>query len=146
MSSIKQACVEEAEQGFAPPRIVNCAGKPKSGKVMEKVTAAVLMTRREATAEASLARRRDWRKLGAPIAAMIRITATTSSNSISENPLCLRMNSPQASVSVGGRGPGGVGRHGFVPADGSNSVPIILFESENAEKVILLKRWETRMA
>src|SRR6266550_4110681 len=53
---------------------------------MEKVTAAVLITRREATAEASLARRRDLRKLGTAIAAMIRITATTSSNSIKEKP------------------------------------------------------------
>src|SRR5467141_1117300 len=71
--------------------------------------AAVLITRREATAEASLARRRDLRKLGTAIAAMIRITATTRSNSIKENPLWLRMNTPQASSSVGGRGPGGVG-------------------------------------
>src|SRR6266576_4209359 len=39
---------------------------------------------------------------------MIRITATTSSNSIKEKPLWLRMNTPQASASVGGRGPGGV--------------------------------------
>src|SRR6266513_560568 len=75
---------------------------------MEKVTAAVLITRREATAEASLARRRDLRKLGTAIAAMIRITATTSSNSIKEKPLWLRMNTPQASASVGGRRPGGV--------------------------------------
>src|SRR6267378_3718734 len=75
---------------------------------MEKVTAAVLITRREATAEASLARRRDLRKLGTAIAAIIRITATTSSNSIKENPLRLRMNTPQASAYVGGRGPGGV--------------------------------------
>src|SRR6267154_2032269 len=58
---------------------------------MEKVTAAVLMTRREATAEASLARMRDLRKLGTAIAAIIRITATTRSNSIRENPLCLRI-------------------------------------------------------
>src|SRR5882762_3808153 len=71
--------------------------------------AAVLITRREATAEASLARRRDLRKLGTAMAAMIRITATTRSNSIKENPLWLRMNTPQASSSVGGRGPGGVG-------------------------------------
>src|SRR5712671_5958377 len=70
--------------------------------------AAVLITRREATAEASLARRRDLRKLGTAMAAMIRITATTRSNSIRENPLWLRMNTPQAGASVGGRGPRGV--------------------------------------
>src|SRR5882762_3654071 len=72
---------------------------------MEKVTAAVLITRREATAEASLARRRDLRKLGTAIAAMIRITVTTRSSSIRENPLWLRMRSPQASASARGRGP-----------------------------------------
>src|SRR6266436_4020906 len=72
---------------------------------MEKVIAAVLITRREATAEASLARRRDLRKLGTAMAAMIRITATTRSNSIKENPLWLRISTPQASASVGGRGP-----------------------------------------
>src|ERR1700687_3897311 len=64
--------------------------------------------RREATAEASLARRRDLRKLGTAIAAMIRITATTRSSSIRENPLWLRMNTPEPNASVGGRGPGGV--------------------------------------
>src|SRR5882762_3615000 len=72
---------------------------------MEKVTAAVLITRREATAEASLARRRDLRKLGTAIAAMIRITVTTRSSSIRENPLWLRMSSPQAGASARGRGP-----------------------------------------
>src|SRR6266481_9194784 len=69
---------------------------------MEKVTAAVLMTRREATAEASLARMRDLRKLGTAIAAIIRITATTRSSSIRENPLCLRIRSPHKHDSVGG--------------------------------------------
>src|SRR6267378_6163783 len=72
---------------------------------MEKVTAAVLITRREATAEASLARRRDRRKLGTAMAAMIKITATTMSSSIRENPLGLRMNSPQAGAFARGRGP-----------------------------------------
>src|SRR5260370_21356855 len=75
--------------------------------------AAVLITRREATAEASLARRRDLRKLGTAIAAMIMITATTRSSSIRENPLWLRMNTPEPSASVGGRGPGRVGKESF---------------------------------
>src|SRR5437870_13390189 len=65
---------------------------------MEKVTAAVLITRREATAEASLARRRDLRKLGTAIAAMIKITLTTMSSSIREKPRCLRMNPPEANI------------------------------------------------
>src|SRR6267142_3555165 len=60
--------------------------------------AAVLITRREATAEASLARRRDLRKLGTAMVAMIRITATTRSNSIKENPLWLRMNTPTSQL------------------------------------------------
>src|SRR5437667_11179589 len=72
--------------------------------------AAVLMTRREATAEASLARRRERRKLGMAIAAIIRITETTRSSSIKENPLWLRINSPQAGASVRGRGQGNAGR------------------------------------
>src|SRR5882762_4975673 len=67
--------------------------------------AAVLIMRREATAAASLARRRDLRKLGTAMAAMIKITATTMSSSIRENPLGLRMNSPRAGAFARGRGP-----------------------------------------
>src|SRR6266550_161276 len=63
---------------------------------MEKVTAAVLITRREATVEASLARRRDLRKLGTAIAAMISNTLTTMSSSIREKPFCFRMSPPKA--------------------------------------------------
>src|SRR6266849_291206 len=72
---------------------------------MEYATAAVLITRREATAEVSLARMRDRRKLGTAIAAMIKITATTMSSSIRENPLGLRMYPPLADAFAGGRGP-----------------------------------------
>src|SRR6266566_9264349 len=66
------------------------------GIVIEKVTAAVLITRREATVEASLARRRDLRKLGMAIAAMISNTLTTMSSSIREKPFCFRMSPPRA--------------------------------------------------
>jgi hypothetical protein len=47
------------------------------------------MVRIEATAEASLAAILDRIKLGIAIAAMIKIIATTMSNSISEKPFCL---------------------------------------------------------
>src|SRR6266478_8712768 len=108
--------------------------------------AAVLITRREATAEASLARRRDLRKLGTAMAAMIRITATTRSNSIKEKPLWLRMNTPQASASVGGRGPGGVRpkrnpSSGDASSHAGDSSP-----NRAAEKAILLWHHRTRAA
>src|SRR5882762_4438249 len=54
--------------------------------------------RREATAEASLARMRERRKLGIAIAEMIKMTATTRSSSIREKPFCFRMSPPEASI------------------------------------------------
>src|SRR6267143_2190849 len=101
--------------------------------------AAVLITRREATAEASLARRRDLRKLGTAMAAMIRITATTRSNSIKEKPLWLRMNTPQASASVGGRGLGGVRPTGNPSSEDASSHAGDSSPNRSAEKAILLK-------
>jgi hypothetical protein len=56
--------------------------------VDEYVTAEVLIVRIEPTADASLAAIRDRRRLGIAIAAMIRMIATTISNSISEKPFC----------------------------------------------------------
>jgi hypothetical protein len=58
----------------------------------------------EATAEDSLARCRERRKLGTAMAEMIRMTATTRSNSISENPFRFLINSPEADSSVRLRG------------------------------------------
>src|SRR6267143_7307836 len=60
--------------------------------------AAVLIMRSEATAEASLARRRERRKLGIAIAEMIKMIDTTISSSIREKPFCSRMSSPEASI------------------------------------------------
>src|SRR6267143_1137703 len=54
--------------------------------------------RSEATAEASLARRRERRKLGIAMAEMIKMTDTTISSSIREKPLCFRMSPPEASI------------------------------------------------
>src|SRR5216684_3056081 len=55
------------------------------------------MVRSEATAEASLAAMRDLKRFGIAIAAMIKIMATTISNSISEKPFCFFMPSPRMS-------------------------------------------------
>src|ERR1700674_2719871 len=54
--------------------------------------------RSEATAEASLARMRERRKLGIAIAEMIKMTATTRSSSIREKPFCFLMSPPEASI------------------------------------------------
>src|SRR6266852_3532036 len=54
--------------------------------------------RSEATAEASLARRRERRKLGIAMAEMIKMIDTTISSSIREKPLCFRMSPPEASI------------------------------------------------
>src|SRR6266478_5935160 len=54
--------------------------------------------RSEATAEASLARRRERRKLGTAMAEMIKMTATTISSSIREKPFCFRKSPPEASI------------------------------------------------
>jgi hypothetical protein len=49
------------------------------------------MVRIEATADDSFAAMRARSKLGMAMAAMIRMIATTISNSISEKPFCLRI-------------------------------------------------------
>ena len=50
---------------------------------------AVFIVRSELTAEASLAEIRARSKFGIAIAAIIKMMATTMSNSISEKPFCL---------------------------------------------------------
>src|ERR1700734_2057968 len=52
------------------------------------MTAEVLRVRTEPTADASLAAMRARSKFGIAMAAMIKMIATTISNSISENPFC----------------------------------------------------------
>src|ERR1700730_9372912 len=52
------------------------------------VISPVLITRRELTAEASLAAILERMKLGMAMAAMINMIATTINNSIRENPFC----------------------------------------------------------
>src|SRR6516162_306634 len=58
------------------------------------------MVRMEATAEASLAAIRARKRLGMAIAAMMRMMATTISNSISENPRFLFTDPPKAEFQV----------------------------------------------
>src|SRR6266496_5307896 len=55
---------------------------------------ALLMARTEPTAEDSLAEIRARRRLGMAMDAMIRMMATTISNSINEKPFCLRIVTP----------------------------------------------------
>jgi hypothetical protein len=62
--------------------------------VVEKVTSAVLRVRREPAADASFAAMRDRIKFGIAMAAIIRMIATTISNSIREKPFCFFMLSP----------------------------------------------------
>src|SRR5690242_13246257 len=58
------------------------------------------MVRMDATADDSLAAMRARSKFGIAIAAMIRMIATTISNSISENPFCLRISNFSPSIFV----------------------------------------------
>jgi hypothetical protein len=91
-SSIRQALPDVAlVQGAAPPRLASAVAKPTFGYVVEYVTSAVLMVRREPTADASFAAIRDRRRFGMAMAAMIRMIATTISNSIREKPFCFFM-------------------------------------------------------
>src|SRR5712664_2818147 len=91
-SSIRQEAVDTAVvQGAAPPRAAMVAANPTCGYVVEYVTSAVLMVRREPTAEASFAAIRDRRRLGIAMAAMIKMIATTISSSIREKPFCFFM-------------------------------------------------------
>src|SRR5215472_11370816 len=61
------------------------------------------MVRREATAEASLAAMRERIKFGIAMAAMIKMIATTISNSISEKPFCFFISSPRYDKRARGR-------------------------------------------
>jgi fructose-specific phosphotransferase system IIC component len=65
-----------------------------SGKEVLYVTIAVLMVRTDPTAEDSFAAMRERMRFGIAMAAMIKMIATTISNSISEKPFCFFMRSP----------------------------------------------------
>src|SRR5215831_2206025 len=90
-ASIKQPVVLDGVQGAAPPRFVRALVKPCAGYAALYEISAVLMVRTEPTADASLADIRARIRFGMAIAAMIRMMATTISNSISEKPFCFRI-------------------------------------------------------
>src|SRR5436853_2374647 len=62
-----------------------------AGYPVEYVTSPVLIVRSELTADDSFAAMRARSKFGIAMAAMIKIIATTISNSINEKPFCFRI-------------------------------------------------------
>ena len=78
------------------------------------------------------------RKLGTAIDATIRITATTRSNSIRENPLWLRINPPQVGALWEDAARERLGRQRFFQAEVCHRAELILFQPGETEKGILL--------
>jgi len=78
------------------------------------------------------------RKLGTAIDAIIRITATTRSSSIRENPLWLRINSPQVGALWEDAARERLGRQRFFQAEVCHRAEAILFRPDLTDKVILL--------
>src|SRR5271156_2478404 len=70
------------------PMAASDGGKPLPYVELYEMEA-VFMVRIEPTADASLAAMRERSKFGIAIAAMIKMIATTISNSMSEKPFCL---------------------------------------------------------
>jgi hypothetical protein len=94
-----QAEAEVATHGEAiPPRLVKSTAYPVP-QVEAYVVSAVVIVRIPLTADASFAAIFERSKLGTAMAAMIKIIATTISNSISEKPRCLFIKSPAQCVS-----------------------------------------------
>src|SRR5581483_10537457 len=75
----------------AGPRAPRVAAKPTPGYEVEYSMFAVTSVRTEAAAEDSLAAILARSRFGMAIAAMIKMIATTISNSINEKPFCLRI-------------------------------------------------------
>src|SRR5438067_8889090 len=73
------------------PRAISVRGYPTAGYDVEYSMLAVTTVRTEAAAEDSLAAILARSRFGMAIAAMIRMIATTISNSINEKPFCLRI-------------------------------------------------------
>src|SRR5437660_9230228 len=73
------------------PRLAKSVGYPTVGYAVWYDSIAVSMVRTDAAADDSLAAIRARSRFGMAIAAMIRMIATTISNSISEKPFCLRI-------------------------------------------------------
>src|SRR5215831_17485255 len=88
---MKQPLAVDGVQGGAPPRLTSEVENPCAGYVALYEISAVLMVRNEPTADDSLADIRARIRFGMAIAAMIRMIATTISNSINEKPFCFRI-------------------------------------------------------
>jgi hypothetical protein len=73
---------------------------------------------------------------------MIRITLTTSINSIRENPFWFLMNSPQAEITVRGRGQQKLGPTSFFKRGRRHTASVMLLQTTSTRKAILL--WGTR--
>src|SRR6266852_9761038 len=94
-ASTKPAVVEVADAVPAGgPMLARVQVKPWSGYVEAYVTSAVFRVRIEPTADASFAAIRERSRFGIAMAAMIRMIATTISNSINEKPFCFFIRSP----------------------------------------------------
>src|SRR6476469_4805397 len=76
---------------LAGPRAARLAAKPTAGYEVAYSMLAVTIERIEAAAEDSLAAILARSRFGMAIAAMIKMIATTISNSINEKPFCLRI-------------------------------------------------------
>src|SRR5581483_9283164 len=73
------------------PRVAKFAAYPAAGYEVEYSMLAVTIVRTEAAAEDSLAAILARNRFGIAIATMIRMIATTISNSINKKPFCLRI-------------------------------------------------------
>src|SRR5438105_3759519 len=82
------------------PRLAKAVGYPTVGYAVWYDSIAVSMVRTDAAADDSLAAIRARNKFGIAIAAMIRMIATTISNSISEKPFCFRISFSLVSVAL----------------------------------------------
>src|SRR5579859_6637262 len=83
----------------AGPRFDRAAAKPTTGYEVLYSMLAVTIDRIEAAAEDSLAEILARSRFGMAIAAMIRMIATTISNSINEKPFCFRIRTSPRIVS-----------------------------------------------
>jgi len=90
LSSSRQALVGVGEQGSVRPRSGSWTAYPTVGKALKYEVSAAVMLRIADAAEDSLADILARSRFGIAIAAMIKMIATTISNSIKEKPLILR--------------------------------------------------------
>src|SRR5882672_12652547 len=103
LSSSRQALVGVGEQGSVRPRSGSWTAYPTVGKALKYEVSAAVMLRIADAAEDSLADILARSRFGIAIAAMIKMIATTISNSIKEKPFCFRIICPRLRLSCDGR-------------------------------------------